>query len=579
MRIKTKIAWAVGGLFTALVAIGGLGWFYLNELSADARNILKDNYLTLQYTKQIIEGLDSLHADSAAAMALIESNLQLQEENITEPTERQLTALLRSAFEKLKHEDASSDRTETLMRKYCLQIQDINMSAIIAKNELTQATAGRATTYLMVTFTIVSLVAFSFIVNFPGYVANPIARLTESIKSIAGRNYEARLTFNRNDEFEELASAFNQMAERLDEYEHSNLEKILSEKKRVETIINRMSDPVIGLDERSRVVFVNDQALTLLNLTRDRIIDRYAPDVAVENDLFRTLIKPLANNADAATPLIKIALHGKENYFSKESVTISYKPTGGQEPVFVGQVILMKNITPYKELDLAKTNFIATISHELKTPIASLQMCVKLLKDARVGALNQEQESIVHTLNDETVRLSRITTELLDLAQVETGNIKLSIQSTSAHDIIDYALEAVKFHAQRKNVHIDMTMDDNVPPVQADHEKTTWVLVNILTNAIRYSPENGNVELTCTHTGNGKVRIAVKDYGPGIESKYIPRLFEKFFKVPGTASGTGLGLAISKEFIDAQSGRIFVNSEFGKGSVFGFELPAVAAQG
>jgi signal transduction histidine kinase len=402
-------------------------------------------------------------------------------------------------------------------------------------------------------------------------VANPIALLTQSIKSIANKNYEERLHFDRTDEFEELAEAFNQMAEKLDEYEHSNLAKILFEKKRIETIINKMSDPVIGLDENKKVVFVNDQALNLLNLRQVQMIGRYAPDIAVENDLFRNLIRVEVNGSEPSPNLLKIVVEGRENYFSKENISISHRPTGEKSLVPIGNVILLKNITPYKELDLRKTNFIATISHELKTPIASLQLGIKLLYDDRVGKLNEEQLNIVRTINDETVRLSRITSELLDISQVETGNIKLNLQKVDPLDIVNYALESVKFHAERKKVIIQTVFPDSLPPVRADRDKATWVLVNLLTNAIRYSPENGTVTLSCS-SKDGHIHFSVKDVGPGIETRYIPRLFEKYFQVPGSASGTGLGLAISKEFIEAQGGRIAVESEVGKGSDFSFEL-------
>lgn len=289
------------------------------------------------------------------------------------------------------------------------------------------------------------------------------------------KNYEERLTFDRKDEFEELAQAFNSMAEKLDEYEHSNLAGILFEKKRIETIINRMTDPIIGLDEQKKIVFANDQALLLLNISSAHLIDRYAPDVAVENDLFRTLIKP-HHLSKSDSPLIKIVLEGKENYFSKENISISYNPTGENEVVNIGQVILLKNVTPYKELDLAKTNFIATISHELKTPIASLQMCIKLLQDSRVGTVNEEQGSILQTLHDETARLSNLTNELLDLSQVETGNIKLDIRKTDVKDIMNFAQKAVKFLAERKRVNIELSILEKTAHIHADVDKTSWVL-------------------------------------------------------------------------------------------------------
>ncbi len=573
MRIKTKVALGVVFLFVVIVAVGGLGLFYLARLSDDAKNILSNNYESLVYTQGIIKNCDSLSIDSLNAIEKIERNIALQEENVTERGEQQATTGLREAFENLKRHGIHQEQIN-ILRKRCLEIQDLNMQAIVKKNQITQETASKASTYVIVIVTIFSIIAFTFIINFPGYVANPIAQLTHSIKAIADKNYEERLHFDRKDEFEELAEAFNQMAEKLDEYEHSNLANILFEKKRIETIINRMSDPVIGLNDQNKVVFANDQALLLLNLTSDQLLNRYAPDVAVENDLFRLLIRKNGHQ-DSDSALVKIAIDGKENYFSKENIPIHYEPTGEKVSRTIGVVIILRNVTPFKQLDLAKTNFIATISHELKTPIASLQMCTKLLQDTRVGSLNDEQHSILQTLNDETTRLAKITNELLDLSQVETGNIKLDIKKADTNQIVNVALDAVKFQRERKHIKVEVFIPEKVSCFQGDIDKTTWVLVNLLTNAIRYSPENGKVILKCEQQ-NGTIKFSVEDFGLGIEKQYLNRLFEKFFQVPGSASGTGLGLAISKEFIEAQGGTVSVESEVGKGSIFSFQLPAAS---
>lgn len=569
MSIKRKVALGVFFLFVVIIGIATMGVYYLKSLSSDSENILRNNYESLEYSKRIIQNCDSLSVDSVKSLAAIEQSLLRQESNVTEQGEQELTRALRMHVEMIKR-DGFSDSLITAIRQTSLAIQEVNMRAIIRKNEVSLNTARQASNYLIVIGTICTLLALTFIINFPGYIANPIIQLTQSIKSIANRNYEERLHFDRNDEFQELAEAFNLMAEKLDEYEHSNLAKILFEKKRIETIIDRMNDPVIGLDEKDKVVFVNDQALTLLNLNRIEVIDRYAPDIAVNNDLFRSLIRQQKKNDDSS--LIKIVVNGKENYFSREATVIQYNPTGEVGTRTIGQVIILKNITSYKELDLAKTNFIATISHELKTPIASLQMGVKLLQDTRVGELNPEQKNIVTTLFDEMSRISRITNELLDLSQVETGNIKLSIKKADPKDIIPTAIEAVKFQAERKHVLIQTKIDSNISEVLADFDKTTWVLVNFLTNAIRYSPENGTIHVKANAV-DGQIKFSVEDEGPGIEKKYMSRLFEKFYQVPGTPSGTGLGLAISKEFIEAQQGTVAVNSEIGKGSSFSFSLP------
>ncbi len=568
MSIKRKVALGVIFLFVVILGIASVGIYYLKSLSGESENILRNNYESLEYTKAIIQNCDSLRADSARAMAQIERNLQLQERNVTEPGESEYTALLRIAIDQLKT-TGFTDSTILRIRAAALQIQEVNMQAIVRKNDVSRATAREASNYLLVIVTMCTLIAFSFIVSFPGYIANPIIQLTESIKLIANRKYEERLHFDRNDEFRELADAFNLMAEKLDEYEHSNLAKILFEKKRIETIIDRMNDPVIGLDDRDRVVFVNDRALELLNLPKSDVIGKYAPDVAVYNDLFRDLIRTEPTDQSR---LLKAVVGSKENYFSRESTKIQFTPTGETRSVSIGQVIILKNITSYKELDLAKTNFIATISHELKTPIASLQMGVKLLLDSRVGNLNDEQMHIISTLQGEMTRLSNITNELLDLSQVETGNIKLHLKRITAADVVPVAVEAIKFQAERKHVRLITEIVAEDAQINADMDKTTWVLVNLLTNAIRYSPENGNVIMRCEKLGQ-QVIFTVTDEGPGIEQKYIGRLFEKFFQVPGTASGTGLGLAISKEFIEAQQGTLGVISDVGKGSRFYFTLP------
>lgn len=567
MKIKTKVRVGVIFLFLIILTLGGTGIYYLNSLSQDSQQILIANYESLQHTHEIIANCDSLAVNYSGALASMENDILKQERNVTEIGEQELTRDLRVAFEKLKVEGVS-DKAVRHIRQLCIKIQDLNMRAIIRKSDISRNTAEKASTYLVLIASLCGIIAFTFIVNFPGYVGDPIAQLTNSIKSIADKNYEERLHFDRKDEFEELAKAFNQMAEKLDEYEHSNLAKVIFEKKRIETIISQMTDPVIGLDAANNIIFANQQATSILNLQQTDLIGKYAPDVALNNDLFRNLLKsPDGKGAG----LIKAVIDGKENYFSKDSIAVSYLPTGELEKISIGSVILLKNVTSYKELDLAKTNFIATISHEIKTPIAALQMCAKLLQDQRVGMLNEEQNGILRTLNDELSRLSNITNELLDLSQVESGNIRLTIKETRPEEIVHLAADAVKFQAERKNIKVQADVERDLPDIQADIDKTTWVLVNFLTNALRYSPENDTILLSCKRE-NRYVKFSVQDHGPGIDKKYLPRIFERFFQVPGTSSGTGLGLAISREFIEAQGGTVDVRSEIGQGSTFIFKL-------
>jgi len=202
-------------------------------------------------------------------------------------------------------------------------------------------------------------------------------------------------------------------------------------------------------------------------------------------------------------------------------------------------------------------------------------MSLKLLTDKRVGNLNNEQSDLLNHIQDDTERLLKITTELLDLAQVETGNIQLNMLAADPMQIVEYAMNAVNFQAEQKRIALELRADPNLAQIQADQEKTAWVLVNFLSNAIRNSHENSKIEIEVKNVNNS-IQFTVHDSGKGIEEKYLNRLFERYFQVPtdGTnKSGSGLGLAISKDFIDAQKGEIFVKSELGMGSTFGFTLP------
>jgi PAS domain S-box-containing protein len=569
MTIKNKLRAGFGFLFLLALICCSLSIWFLNRLSADAGVILKDNYETLQYVKNIGNAIDQNESSlDAKQINTIETNLLKQEHNITEPGEQQLTDSLRSKYLQLKLLNNNSQGQNDLrlqIRKLLYGIMQLNMTAIGHKNATAKATASQATMIVAFIGSFLFLIAFSFIVNFPGYIANPIRELTERIKEIAKRNYHQQLSFKSNDEFGELAQAFNTMTFKLAEYENSNLASILFEKKRIETIINSMHDGIIGLDEKSNIIFANEVACTLIGITETNLIGRYAPDAAIENDLLRNLLQTSQNK-------IKIFADNRESYYSKEMLSVVSKDKT------IGKVIILKNITEFQQLDEAKTNFIATISHELKTPISSIKMSLKLLEDERIGDVNAEQKQLIGNIEDDTKRLLQITGELLDMAQVETGKLNLNFGSTHPQNIVDYAVKAIRFTADQKQVTIDVHYDDKLPEVRADLDKTTWVLINLLSNAVKYSPEKSVVNLDVKKLKGDDVEFSVQDHGRGIESKYLPRIFERYFKVPGATmeqTGTGLGLAIAKDFIEAQSGKIGVNSELGEGSRFYFTLKKI----
>jgi PAS domain S-box-containing protein len=566
MTIKNKLRAGFGFLFSLAFICCGMSIYFLNRLSADASAILKDNYESVRYARNIAAAVEQQAGTmTPAQISIIEHNLFKQEHNITEPGEEKLTDSLRSKYEQLKirgNVTGSEPQLRSEIRQLCFDIMNVNMKAIEHKNGIAKETGNRGTILVALIGTFLFLVAFSFIVNFPGYIANPIKELTERIQEIAKRNYHQRLNFESNDEFGDLAQAFNNMTVKLDEFENSNLASILFEKQRIETIINSMHDAIIGLDEKSVIIFANDVAGVLIGIKADQLTGRYAPDLALENDLLRNL---LVNQQHK----MKIYADNRESYYSKESLAVISKDK------VIGKVIILKNITEYQQLDEAKTNFIATISHELKTPLSSIKMSLQLLEDTRIGEINGEQKQLLKNIDDDTRRLLTITGELLDMAQVETGKINLNFGSAHPRAIVDYAINAVKSLAEQKQIEIKVDCAENLPSVLADLDKTTWVLINLLSNAIKYSPYRSQIDLVVKKQKANLIEFAVKDAGQGIDAKYLERIFERYFKVPDASpesTGTGLGLAIAKDFIEAQGGHIGVESEQGEGSCFHFAL-------
>lgn len=563
LRVKSKLSLGLGFLFIVIILIGGLGAYYIHTIAMESKEILKDNYESIQYSKSMLQTIDAFDTDTLAFVKAFERDLKLQEKNITEIGEKEYTEELNTEFFNLENNHFKKINIVKI-KKTLYKISDVNMQAILRKNNQAQQTADSVLVYIGIIGGICFIIVFTFIINFPGYIANPINQLTESIKQIADKNYHQRLHFKSNDEFGELADAFNAMAEKLEQYDNSNLAKIMFEKKRIETIINNMKDAIIGVNEKRIILFANIQAAQLLGLKEHDLVGKSAPEVAISNDLMRLLL-----NAEPNTKPIMIYADGKESYFTKENVSIL------SESKSIGEVILLKNITQFQELDLAKTNFIATISHELKTPIASIKLSSKLLEDIRIGELNDEQKQLVVNIKNDSERLLKITSEVLNMAQVETGRIQLNFQKVNAYDIVKYAIDSLKFQADQKNIKIDLELQDNLTQVTADLEKTAWVMVNLLSNAIRYSPENNKVKITVAQTNN-QVEFSVQDYGKGIDPLYQDKIFDRFFQIPGSSkNGTGLGLAIAKEFIIAQKGQIGLTSDIGIETRFYFRLPVV----
>lgn len=571
MRIKTKLNLGVGLLFLLIIILTLVSAFYIFSIKKDTENILKANYNTLEYSRNMLLALDEINANKENAIVTFKENLLNQTKNVTEAGEKKGTDNLQKNFALLE-KNSSDESLKMQIRQDIFEIMKLNMNAIKQKSDIAKHTAETANLWIAIVGTLCFLIAFNLLINLPHNIANPIRELTLSIKEIANKNYSERVHFTNHNEYGDLAKSFNTMAQKLQEYNNSNLYKLFFEKKRLETLINNMHDPIIGLDNEGIILFANDEALKIIGLKLEDVIGKSASALALSNDLMRSLIlKELDSDSQKKKPL-KIFANGKESYFDKETINITITPTGEEKEINIGDVIILRNITLFKELDFAKTNFIATVSHELKTPIASIKLSLQLLQNAKTGDMNDDQKQLVESIKDDSQRLLKITGELLNLSQLETGNIQLNIEKSNPYAIVNYAVEAVKVQAEQKQIKLIIDADENLQDVKADSEKTGWVLINYLSNAITYSSEKSTILIKLKNE-NDQIVFQVIDTGKGIDARYKDKVFDKYFQIPGSQkSGTGLGLAISKEFIEAQNGIIGVESNLGLGSTFWFSL-------
>jgi len=577
MSIRNNLRAGIGFLFLLALLSSGLGAYYIYRLSNDAKAILRDNYDSLIFSENIDKALDLPNLPQNIQQQIIEKNIKGELGNITEPGEKALADSLYADF--IKFRLAGSDALRraiyrAYMKTDAYGIIAVNMKAIQQRNNRANASANQAIVIVALIDSVCIIIALLFLLKFPAFITKPINELTLGIREIANKNYRKRLKFTSRNEFYELAEMFNHMAGKLYDYENSNLRKINYEKLRVETIVQNVTDAIIGFDENNTIISVNPVAVKLLGVEEGELIGQPADKIAIENDLFNKLLNEDSNGED-----LKLYMDGKETFFAKERFEINTPEDGdlgkpGKNRI--GQFILLKNLTRFYQLDEAKTNFIATVSHELKTPIGSLKMSLKLLETQRFGEINAAQRDLLKNIDDDSDRLLKITGELLDMGQVETGKLLLNFGATHPLNIVKYAQETIRFIAAQKNITIKISCPKKLPEVWADLDKTTWVLINLLTNALKYSEPETQVELTVKKQPSKMMEFSVKDSGRGIAENYLPRLFERYFKVPDAGSnisGTGLGLAIAKDFIEAQGGQIGVESEIDNGSRFFFLLP------
>ncbi len=578
MNFSSKIWAGLILLLVLIMTVAGIGIFVLQDTSGRGVEVMKDNFRSVEYAHQMLNSLN--HFPDSAAIEDFRKWTRLESGNITEKGEDSLVEVLNSslAFYLSTRTPEQADSTSRSLEVTILHIMDINMVATRKKNEILNSSIQSNTRLITIGYTMVFLILISVLFNYPYAIIHPVQELITRIKEVAEGNYDQRVEVSEAGELRDLGEAFNEMAAQLSAFKRSTLAQVLFEQRRLQTVLSSLKDALLMMDENGKMLYINPVAQSVMHLSADAIIGLSAAELALRNDLFNSLYELLSQPHNPSEQPLIVVTQGEEQFFRREIISIDATDpiTGINKPV--GHVFMLRNITQFSALDRAKNDFLATVSHELKTPLSSINLSLKLLYDPRLGLLNEAQNQLVDQSREEVKHMLSMVGELLKLSQLETGRIKLQAEKTPLTPMIERAVTFLMPQTNAAAVSIFWKNVDAPVFVSADPDKTVWVLVNLLGNALRFSPNGGSIYLT-VHPEDDRVLIAVTDEGPGILPEMVERIFEKYVTMPAGKnpdnSGTGLGLTIAREFMQAQGGKIWATSIPGQGATFWLQFQRI----
>lgn len=410
-------------------------------------------------------------------------------------------------------------------------------------------------------FTILAAIVMSFIVSL--FILGPIKEMTNVTRLIAKGDLTKRIASSRNDEIGDLARSFNNMSEQI----RLRIAEALTNNSKMEAVFQSMFEGVIVIDEHRKILLMNKAIKDLLGIKED-VLGKTPLEVIRNNNIQEIVEKVLA---------IKKPLDAKEvGLFSPlDKVLLVNAVPVGYEGKPAGAVLVFHDITKLRQLENIRREFIANISHELRTPAANIKGYAETLLD---GALNDKENAVefLKIIYSESGRLEKLITDILGLSKIESEKFKMSLKKHSIKNIAETVSAEFGPRIKEKDLQMKINIADNLPEVFVDDYYIRQVFSNLIDNAIKYTDPKGSINITA-HDKGKLVQVDVLDTGIGIPEQDIPRIFERFYRVDKARSrelgGTGLGLAIVKHIVQAHNGEVWVTSTAGKGSTFSFTIP------
>ena len=405
-------------------------------------------------------------------------------------------------------------------------------------------------------FGLLAAILLSFLLS--KTITTPIERITEGARSIAEGNFDQVLGVQSSDEIGELTRSFNDMARRL----KGTVGEVQGERDKLSTLFLHMTDGVAAFTTDGRLIHMNPATENLLGV-------RMGSNLTFD-ELFSDLDMPNSDETVMRSFLTsEITRRGRV-------LSITLAPYGALDGEG-GVISVIHDITEQRRLDDARREFVANVSHELRTPLTNIRSYTETLLDAAGDIPLDTEKQFLGVISSESERMARIVTDLLTLSKLDYGRMELRMTRFSLAELLKKVANAMKLTAENSGHEMVVDAPDSLPDIVADRERIEQVVVNILSNAVKYTPAGGHVRLAACMVGTNRVRITVEDDGVGIPAADVPRLFERFYRVDKArsraAGGTGLGLAIAKEIVEQHEGKIALASEYGKGTTVTIVLP------
>jgi NtrC-family two-component system sensor histidine kinase KinB len=605
MGIRAKLVIAFAGLLLIVVAVGVVSIHTLNESSQAIARILRENYDSVAACDRIKEAMEKL--DRQAELCLLEDrpevclqskmvignfekNLRIQQGNVTLPGEQELTNRLTDAWQVYKQNldnfyalpDLGSrhifyrqkilPRSQTI-RETAQKITELNLNNMVAADGQAQLRVVQTRKAMFFLLFIAMGMGVGFTVLTGPAILSPIAILTRSVREIQKGNLDLVVNVHSQDEIGQLAAAFNQMATSLRELRRSDRAQLLRTQHSTQLALDSLGDAVAICNCEGKIELANDAAQRLFGLVPESTV------IQAENEKITQMFVRACQEERPFQPrgydaAIQIFVEEEEHFFLPQAIPIFDQPRQ-----LVGVTLMLADVTRLRRLDEVKTGLISTVSHELKTPLTSIRLALHVLLNEKLGPLSPQQMELLATARQDSDRLHRVIEDLLDISRMESGGAEMQFEPVNVQDLVLQVTDGMRSAFLDQKIALHLEVAPEVPRVLIDPTRFQLVFDNLLGNALKYTSAGGAVSIAA-RPEDGLVSFSVEDTGSGIAPEHLPRIFEKFFRVPGQAHiGSGLGLTIAKEIVEAHGGTITAASQPGKGTKFTFTVKAVKEYG